>query len=146
MTYKYPKLKIASNESFVLIFTCKVHTIGMGSDAKSTSVRILMTELNIPIAVKRLLSKHFAFGSLAWSQLARMGTQENNMVCNKRLASCFAVKNHRTYPFTRQRECYQKSYELIISLMSSKPLLQQKSNIHPEYKSNLLIMPYRNHL
>jgi hypothetical protein len=64
-TYKYPKLRIASNVSFVRIFTCRVHTMGIGSDAKSISVRILMTELNIPIAVKRLLSKHFAFGSLA---------------------------------------------------------------------------------
>ena len=64
-TYKYPKLKIASSEIFVRMLTCRFQTTVTGSDAKRTSVMMLMTELNIPIAVNRLLSKHLAFGSPA---------------------------------------------------------------------------------
>ena len=64
-TYKYPKLRIASSEIFVRMLTCRFQTTVTGSEAKRTSVMILITELNIPMAVKRLLSKHFAFGSPA---------------------------------------------------------------------------------
>ena len=79
-SYKYPKLRIASNENFVRRLTCRFQITLIGRDAKRTSVIMLMIELNIPIAVKRWLSKHFAFGSLARSHEALMGTQEKRIV------------------------------------------------------------------
>jgi hypothetical protein len=84
--YKYPKLRIASNESFVRMLTCRFHTTVTGRDANKTSVRILTMELNNPMSVKTVLLKHFAFGSPARSHDARMGTQENKIVCNEPLA------------------------------------------------------------
>jgi hypothetical protein len=112
-SYKYPKLRIASNESLVRIFTCRFQTTGMGKDAKSTSVIMLTTELNIPIAVKTSFEKHFAFGSPAWSQLARIGTQEKKIVYNAPLAGCFLnqIQVMLTYSFARKCECDQKGYK-----------------------------------
>jgi hypothetical protein len=101
-SYKYPKLRIASNESFVRRLTCRFQTTGIGSDANRTSVMMLMMELNIPIAVKTSFEKHFAFGSPARSQLARIGTQEKKMVC-KALSACGffnRMQSVLTYSFT----------------------------------------------
>jgi hypothetical protein len=105
-SYKYPKLIIASNESFVRRLTCRFQTTGIGSDANRTSVMMFMTELNIPIAVKTSFEKHFAFGSPAWSQLARIGTHEKKMVCKVVSACGFLNKMQSilTYSFTRKCE------------------------------------------
>ena len=89
--YKYPKLKIASNESFVRTLTCRFHITVIGRDANKTSVIILTIELNSPMSVKTVLLKHFAFGSPARSHDARIGTQENRIVCNEPLA--FSIKS-----------------------------------------------------
>jgi len=105
-SYKYPKLRIASNESFVRRLTCRFQTTGIGSDANRTSVMMLMMELNIPIAVKTSFEKHFAFGSPVRSQLARIGTQEKKMVY-KALSACGFLNRMQsvlTYSFTRKRE------------------------------------------
>jgi hypothetical protein len=96
--YKYPKLRIASNESLVRMLTCRFHTTVTGRDANRTSVRILTIELNNPMSVKTVLLKHFAFGSLARSHDARIGTQENRIVCKKSLTFCLGVTKAKNLP------------------------------------------------
>ena len=41
-TYKYPMLKIAISVIFVRALTCRVKITGIGSDAKRTSVKMLI--------------------------------------------------------------------------------------------------------
>jgi hypothetical protein len=101
--YKYPKLKIASNESFVRVLTCRFHTTVTGRDANKTSVRILTIELNNPMCVKRALLKHFALGSPARSHDARIGMQEKRIVCNEPAFS-FLDQNYKSAKLTPSLE------------------------------------------
>lgn len=68
------------SEILVRRFTCRFQTMGMGSEAKRMSVKMLMLLLKSPMAVKRWLSKQWALGSLTGSQVARIGVHENAIV------------------------------------------------------------------
>lgn len=72
-TYNSPRLSTRASVTFVLVLTWSLMIMGRGMSTKMRSVTMLTAPLNIPMAEKVAVEKHFMPGPLSSVQAASGG-------------------------------------------------------------------------